>query len=410
MIHVGVDIAKRAHWIAAIDDQAQVLLKPVRFTQDAEGYRHMAEILRSLGEPKAMVIGIEATGHYWMLVTEELTRLGYQVRVFNPILSGDATRSTIRGRKSDADDALLIAKVVRDGNFVAMPLPSAAQLRAKQLARYRQKTVSRSANAKKRLQKCLDLVFPEFDSLFADPCCVSALALLRTTPSARLMKEVKPATLTKALVKASRGHLSGERIKDIVTAAKVSIAASRVDEATEMAIRMTVQEVKLLEEQIEEYDKELAALDMPGKDLLESIPGIGSVLAVVILAEIVTIQRFTTVDPRRKQRNRSRGCNGFHRLVAFAGMDARICDSGEWRGTRRMSKRGSVYLRTALYRAAFKAKNHDAFKAIWEHHKVFMKQPGKVASSHVARKVLQAVYGVLSRGVPFDPIAFKGAA
>jgi hypothetical protein len=63
-----------------------------------------------------------------------------------------------------------------------------------------------------------------------------------------------------------------------------------------------------------------------------------------------------------------------------------------------------------LYRAAFKAKNHESFKAIWEHHKVYMKQPGKVASSHIARKVLQAVYGVLSRNVPFDPVAFKGVA
>jgi transposase len=410
MIHVGVDIAKLAHWMAAIDDQGVVMLKPVRITQDAEGYRLLANTLRSLGEPDAMVIGLEATGHYWMLMAEEMTRLGYQVRVFNPILSGSATRMTVRGRKSDADDALLIAKVVRDGNFVAMPLPSTEQLRAKQLSRYRQKTVARSANAKKRMQKCLDLVFPEFTTLFSDECCVSALALLSIMPSARLMKDAKSNALAKTLVKCSRGHLNGERIQDIITSAKASIAATRVDEATEMAIRMTVAEITLLQEQIDAYDKELGALNIPGKELLESIPGIGPVLAVVILAEIVTIQRFTTADPRRQLRNRSRGRNGFHRLLAFAGLDARVCESGEWRGTRRMSKRGSVYLRTALYRAAFKAKNHESFKAIWEHHKVYMKQPGKVASSHIARKVLQAVYGVLSRNVPFDPVAFKGVA
>ena len=196
----------------------------------------------------------------------------------------------------------------------------------------------------------------------------------------------------------------------IIAAAKTSIAAGRVDEATEMAIRMTVAEIVLLEEQIDVYDKELAGLDMPGKDLIESIPGIGPVLAAVILAEIVTIHRFTTPDPRRQLRKRSRGRNGFHRLLAFAGMDARVCESGEWQGTRRMSKRGSAYLRTALYRAAFKAKNHDAFKDTWERHKTIMKQPSKVAGSHVARKVLQAVYGVLSRGVPFDLNAFRGAA
>jgi transposase len=72
MIHVGVDIAKLAHWMAAIDDQGVVMLKPVRITQDAEGYRLLANTLRSLGEPDAMVIGLEATGHYWMLMAEEM--------------------------------------------------------------------------------------------------------------------------------------------------------------------------------------------------------------------------------------------------------------------------------------------------------------------------------------------------
>jgi len=203
MIFVGVDIAKAAHWVAAIDDQGRIVLKPVRFTQDAEGYRQLAAILQQLASQDTVVIGFEATGHYWVLLAEELVRQGHQPRVFNPILSGDATRMTVRGRKSDADDALLIAQVVRDGKFVPMPLPTADQAQAKRLARERQRTAVRCANAKKRLLSRLDLVFPEYASLWSSVCCGSSLKLLVDAPSARLLATANASTLTKRIKKSS---------------------------------------------------------------------------------------------------------------------------------------------------------------------------------------------------------------
>jgi transposase len=410
MIYVGIDIAKIAHWVAAIDEQGRTVLKPVRFTQDAEGFRRLGELLSSLKQQDEVTIGFEATGHYWVLLAEELVRQGYTPQVFNPILSGEATRTTVRGRKTDADDALMIAKVIRDKHFVVVPLPTAAQAQAKRLARERQRTVARAANAKKRLGSRLDLVFPEYASLWGELCCGSSLALLAQWPSARLLASANASDLTKLLKKRSRGHLGSERARDLISAAKTSIAVAREDAATEMAIRLAAQEIVLLEEQVAAYDKVLKKLDLPGKANLQTLPGIASVLATIILAEIVTIERFTSKDPRRAQRRRSRGRNGVHRLLAYAGMDCRIRESGNWRGTDHMSKRGSRYLRTAIYQAAQVARHHEAFKDIWHQHYVVMKQPYKVALSHVARKLLQAIYGVLSRNVPFDAAAFKKAA
>lgn len=85
MIYVGVDIAKANHCLGAIDAQGGVVQKPVRFTQDAAGWAELAAILQRLGGPGAVTIGFEATGHYWVLLAEELVRLGYQPQVFNPI-------------------------------------------------------------------------------------------------------------------------------------------------------------------------------------------------------------------------------------------------------------------------------------------------------------------------------------
>lgn len=401
MIYVGVDVSKQDHCLGAIDAQGQVVLKPARFTQDAAGYARLATWLRSLGDPSQVTVGCEATGHYWVLLAEEVRRLGYAPQVFNPILSSDAGRTSVRGRKTDEDDCLAIAKVLRDGGFNAVRLPDEQAGRLKQLCRHRQSAVARTANLKKRLIRLLDLVFPEFAALFGEPHGPTARAVLMKAPSARLLAAMKTSQLSQLVQKTSRGRLGTDRVKAVLSAAKTSIAVQRCDLANELALRHTIQEIDLLEEQTAVYDAEIAAIPVAGRDLLVSIPGVGVVLAAVILAEIGSIDAFRRVpgDPRPS--------DALHRLLAFAGLDPRIRTSGQWTGKVRMSKRGSRTLRTALYRAAYGARNDPAFKDCYDQHKKTMKQPGKVALSHVARKVLQAVYGVLRYQKPFDPIAFK---
>ena len=98
--------------------------------------------------------------------------------------------------------------------------------------------------------------------------------------------------------------------------------------------------------------------------------------------------------------------DGIHRLLAFAGLDPRIRSSGQWTGKVRMSKRGSSTLRTAIWRAAFVASRHPAFAPMYHKHRVEMKQPFLLALSHVARKVTQAIYGVLRHQAAFNEEAF----
>jgi transposase len=402
MIYVGVDIAKADHCLGAIDAQGRVVLKPVSFTQDAEGFVALARHLERLGAPGEVVVGMEATGHYWVLLAEELQHLGYAPQVFNPILSCDAGRTSVRGRKTDEDDCLAIAKVLRDGGYNPVRLPEASMGELKRLCRYRQLAVARSANLKKRLIGYLDLVFPEFQKLFSDAHSITARAVLAKAPSARLMATLTARTFTASVRTVSHGRLGLERVQAIIAAAKVSLAVRRHDLATEMAIRMTVQEIDLLEAQIDAYDAQIKPLAVPGKELLMTIPGIGAILAAVILAEIGSIDRFIPAagDPRPS--------DGFHRLLAFAGLDPRVRESGQWAGKMRMSKRGSRALRTAIWRAAFIACRHEAFGDLYDRHRKTMKQPQKIALSHVARKITQAIFGVLKYQKPFDLEVFRG--
>ncbi len=404
MIYVGVDVSKADHCLGAIDAQGTVVLKPVRFTQDAEGFTALAGHLSRLGPVGAVTVGMEATGHYWVLLVEELQRLGYVPQVFNPILSCDASRMSVRGRKTDADDSLTIAKVLRDGGFNPVRLPDAAMGELKRLCRYRQLAVARSANLKKRLIGYLDLVFPEFQDLFSDCHCTTGRAVLSKASSARLLAGFTAKAFTALVAKASHGRLGLERVQAILAAAKTSIAVARTDTATEMAVRLTIQEIDLLEKQIAAYDAQIRPMAPAGKDLLMTIPGIGPILAAVILAEIGSIDRFVPA------RGDTRTSDGIHRLLAFAGLDPRVRESGQWTGKARMSKRGSRFLRTAIWRAAFLACRHEAFRDLYERHRKTMKQPMKIALSHVARKLVQAIYGVLRYQAPFDLDAFRGIA
>jgi transposase len=225
--------------------------------------------------------------------------------------------------------------------------------------------------------------------------------VLSKAPSARLLASHQAKAFTALVRKASHGRLGLERVQDILATAKASIAVTRHDPASEFAIRQTLQEIALLEDQIATCDAEINAIPIAGKELITTIPGIADVLGAVILAEIGDINAF------RPKPGDTSTANGYHRLLAFAGLDPRIRSSGQWTGTVRMSKRGSRALRTAIWRAAFVASRDPAFADIYAKHRVTMKQHQKIALSHVARKIVQAIYGVLRYQKPFDLQAFR---
>lgn len=146
--------------------------------------------------------------------------------------------------------------------------------------------VERCANLEKCLVTLLDQVFPEFATYFSDPHGPTARALLTKAPSARLLSYHTAKAFTVLVRKASHGRLGLERVQDLLAAAKASIAATRNDPANELAIRMTIQEIDVLEEQIGVYDREIQTISVAGRDLITTIPGIADVLGSVILAEI----------------------------------------------------------------------------------------------------------------------------
>ena len=120
---------------------------------------------------------------------------------------------------------------------------------------------------------------------------------------------------------------------------------------------------------------------------ITSIPGVGAVTGAAILAEIGDVNRFENED----------------KLVAYAGIDASVHQSGQFQATEmHMSKRGSPYLRLALWQAASMCIQHnDELKAYYEKKRKEGKAHG-TALGAVCRKLLIRIYTILKENRPYE--------
>ena len=133
----------------------------------------------------------------------------------------------------------------------------------------------------------------------------------------------------------------------------------------------------------------MAYLNHETLELLQSLPGIGPLLAGRILSEVGKIKRFTNAKA----------------LVAFAGLDPRIKQSGKTsRRNTRLTKRGSPFLRRTLFMAATIAERCDPELKSYYEKKRNEGKPYTVATLAVARKLTHRIYAVLQRGTPYKKV------
>jgi len=391
MISVGVDIGKQVHCAAAIDESGEVLLAPWRFEQESAQFECFDRKLHALGQPAELRIGLEATGHYWIVLHEFLRDRGWQVEVFNPVLSAGCARTNLRGRKTDPDDALSHAKVVRDGHYTPMATASPVMQHMRTLTRQRGFVVAEMANAKKRLGGLVDVLFPTFARHFSDPYGATALAVLEVFPSAQRLADANLKRLNHLISKASHCRLGRDAAQELRQDARGSLARTRSDPGKEYAAQMLVAQIHFFQQQIAGIASRIASLYASLDHAINTIPGIGPTTGPSILSEMGDIHRFAKGNAARK-------------LLAYAGADPRIRTSGTWHGTVKMTKRGSRALRTALYQAAQAAVNSNAeFRAIYDKQRYERCKHHKIAISHVMRKLITVIYAVMRDNTTFNP-------
>ena len=317
-----------------IDQEGRQLAKTLRFTNTTSGAESLlAFITGNNAEKDVVVIGMEATGHYWLSLYCFLFDAGFQVNVINPIQSDAIRNLFLRKTKNDAKDSFLIAETIRIGRFSKTDLDDEDILSMRQLCRHRMDLVDYIADQKRKIIGVLDRVFPEYQNFFSDTFGKTSTELLSKAATPEELLAIPTEELCKLLRENSRGRFGEAKAEELRNAAQNSFGITIGTAAFTMQLRQLLEMIELLERQLIELETEieqyLVKLDTP----ITTCPGVGKVLGAVILSEIGDITRFP--EPKK--------------LVAFVGIDPSVRQSGEFVGTQnKMSKRGSPHLRPAI--------------------------------------------------------------
>lgn len=396
MIFAGIDVAKHRHELCLVDDTGSTVLQMYIYNTQ-KGFEKLLQALDNFNlSHEDIQFCMEATGHYWLALYCHLTNLNYKVSVINPIQSDALRNLYVRKAKTDQKDAFLLADLLRFGRAPASQLASETVLKLQTLSRIRMDFVHQIGSLKNRVIGILDRIFPEYSKCFSDVFIRTSKELLKKYTEPEEIAQLDISELTDFLKVHSRGRIGAERAELIQSLAKGTFGINLALDAFTLQLRLMVEQIEFIEEQIAVIEEAINQVmeemrpdpDTPYRHVLETIPGIGPVLAAAIIGEVGDISRF----PNAKA------------LVAYAGLDATVRASGQFEGTRnRISKRGSPVLRNSLWLAAISARRFNPeLKAFYEL-KCSQGKHSSVATGAVARRLVHLIYSIWKENRPFDP-------
>lgn len=395
---VGIDLgSETAAW--AIYTPAKTLLtKPFDFPNHADGFAFLHRKLTSAAiPPAAILVGFEATGRYWEPLYQFLVDQGYQVQLLHPVQTAQFARQRGLRAKTDRLDATTIARVLFSGEARPVYIADEQIQTYRELVRVHTNLSDEAARYKLEIRDLVRALFPEFTQVFADPTGPTALGLLTAYPGAQALTtagvEAVAATLT-ALAPRRYGRETARRLVDLAAATSARPVARPV-RATSL---------RILCDQLQHTQGNLAELEAAMEALLNedgtatglrSVPEFGPKTQAVLRAELGDVTRFVRSD----------------QVVAYAGLDITVRQSGKWRGQAKVSKRGSGLLRRLLYMAALAClrRKNSAFK---DYYNALTARglAGKKALMAVMRKMLVVAYRLLKSGAAYDPTKVRAAS
>ena len=388
MIIIGIDIGKNKHEATLIDEKGNIIGKSIKFENSTAGFNKLISSINNYNiSNDKFVFSMEATGHYWLALFSKLVESDYNVQVINPIQTDACRKFYIRETKNDSKDSFLIAQVTRFNGYSKTTLPDEVMISLKELTRFRTFLVDDISDYKRKATVVLDKIFPEYTQIFSDTFGKTSKEILTKYPLPKDILNEDLESLAKVLSTSSKGRLGYSKAEQLQNLAKESFCIKFATEALVMEIKSILSTIEHLQNQVSKLDEKIAVLLRSLGTTIETIPGIGPVLGAIIVSEIGDINRFSHAS----------------KLVAYAGIDPTVKQSGEFNATKnRMSKRGTPYLRRALWTAsivaAFNVPNlHEYYlkkKNEGKHH-------GTIIGA-IARKLIYRIFIVLKDNIPYQ--------
>ena len=386
MFYLGIDIGKNTHVASLVDDKKKVIFKAFSFSNSIDGAESL--ILKLEDFKNELEVGMEATGHYWLSLYSYLAQKNFTVRVINPIQT-DGWRQgfEIRKRKTDIIDSLLIADLLRYGDFVETSLSNEDYLSLRNLSRFRSYLISSIGDLKRKTIALLDQVFPEYASSFSNIFGKTSKEILSNFSTPSDFEDINSDDLNTFLESVSKKNYASKKIDELSKKASSSFGINFCLDSFSLQIKMLIDQISFIQNQVSDVENEIEVLLEKLNSPITTIPGIGSVNAATILGEIGDIKRFSNPS----------------KLVAYAGLDASVSQSGEYESTyNHMSKRGSPYLRRALFQSALRAEFCDPVFSDYYQKKITEGKHHLVATNAVARKLCHTIFAVLTKDEPYQ--------
>ena len=390
MILVGIDIGKTKHTFSIIDrGTGEILLNPSVFDNNQNGFLLLTKQLK--GYDKAdILIGMEDTGHYHFALLKYLLDSRYTVALINPTTT-DLTRKLQGGiTKNDHLDSITICDVIssnqRKKPYRVTKVNRFDLYEQKQLTRHHHNLKEELNTYKNRLQKCIDIVFPEFNSMFNSKYGIVYMNILKKFSSADAVANADIRSIRKCFESQKQGRrisLSAELLK---ATAKASIGIPSA--AEEIQIRHLINQIELLEEQLSEIDKRIEEFSAKSNSTILSIPGISHFSGTSILAELGDICNYQKSS----------------QIIKFAGVAPYHYESSQFTAQHTaITKKGSKYLRKTLYQIILPVINNNEVFRTYYNKKLSEGKGHRCAQGHCIRKLLRVIYHLLSTGQRFNP-------
>jgi transposase len=335
LVFVGIDPHKEEHVAVMIDHWGEVFFE-LAFPNQPSGFKMLLEHVNAHApDGKTAVFGIEDTGGLGRSCAQWLTLQDRLVKGINPIMSRDKRRRHPHCSKNDVIDAVAVAKVLIT-EFDLLPKVTADDYyyALRQLANRRDQLVRTRTRCKNQLHKVLHDNYPEYKEFFSDPFGATALAFWSKYPHPNLLKGVGPKRLASFLSKIAKNMSSSkaELILSMVDKQQVLTIDAKMNI---IVIRQIIEQLRQIDGHIAEMEQLMAEALEQSDTQLETMPGVGTVTAISILARVGPSERFSSAD----------------KLARHAGIAPVDDSSGRTRKQQR-SKSGDRQLNAAIHRVA----------------------------------------------------------
>lgn len=384
--NVGIDISKYKHDFCIISNTGEIIIEISSFENNKKGFQEFLTYLKSYNKDNVR-IAFEATGHYstnleYFLINNGYTYKKYNARLIKEFINSNSLRKT----KTDKADALAITRKLMSDQYNPSSKVLYHTFSLKSLCRTRMFLVKERTKVMNDITALLDITFPELKPFFNNRISETMIYILEKYKNINHIANMRDFD---SIRKVSHGRFTYPSFAKLKQLAKSSIGVYHPTYDVQLSSYLSL--YRHLNNEVCSIDKQISIIIKELNPHMLTIPGIGDITAAIILSEYGNINDFSHSNP----------------MVAFAGLDCSIIQSGTLEYTGKMVKHGSGYLRYAIMNAAMLVVR---FNPVFYDYYLKKRSEGKchrVALSHVSKKLIRVIYTLETRQIDFNPSLLK---